>query len=66
MSTTYETRELPKEAASRVRREIKASQKPENHQKGQTTGSTTFQSMRMRNKGKDVIQEATTQGDAGK
>jgi Sec-independent protein translocase protein TatA len=64
--TTYKTRELPREAASRVRREMKASQKREKHQKGQAAGSTTSHSMGTSNKGKDVIQEAATPGDAGK
>lgn len=66
MDTTYETRELLREAASRVRREMKASKKREKHQKGQTTGSTTSHSMGTHNKGKDVIHEAATPGDAGK
>ena len=64
--TTYETRELPREAASRVRREMKASQKREKHQKGLATGSAISHLMGTRNKGKDVIREAATPGDAGK
>ena len=66
MSTTFETRELPREAASRVRKKIKASQKQGKRQGGQATGSTAFYSTGTRNKGKGVIHEAATPGDAGK
>ena len=63
--TIFETKELPKEVAARVRRETKKTSQKQG--KGQPASSTTSHSTGARNKGKGVIQVATTsERDVGK
>ena len=64
-NTIFETRELPREVASRVRRETK--KRSQKQGKRQTASGTTSHSIGARNKGKGVIQEAaTSERDVGK